>query len=97
MVKLEGLHVVTGAFGYTGRWIAHKLLEKGEKVRTLTNAIGRDDPFDGQVEIRGLMRGLVASKEEPRGTIKFSEWVAEKGNEIGRHYHNDLKERRYSK
>ena len=38
MVKLEGLHVVTGAFGYTGRWIAHKLLEKGEKVRTLKMA-----------------------------------------------------------
>ena len=50
-----------------------------------------------RAEIRGLMRGLVASKEEPLGTIKFSEWVAEKGNEIGRHYHNDLKERRYSK
>ena len=49
-----GLHVVTGAFGYTGRWIAHQLLEKGEKVRTLTNAIGRDDPFDGQVEVHPL-------------------------------------------
>ena len=50
----QGLHVVTGAFGYTGRWIAHQLLEKGEKVRTLTNAIGRDDPFDGEVEVHPL-------------------------------------------
>ncbi|SVA25005.1 uncharacterized protein METZ01_LOCUS77859 [marine metagenome] len=48
------LHVVTGAFGYTGRWIAHQLLEKGERVRTLTNAIDRDDPFDGQVEVHPL-------------------------------------------
>jgi NADH dehydrogenase len=48
------LHVVTGAFGYTGRWIAHHLLENGERVQTLTNAIGRDDPFDGQVEIHPL-------------------------------------------
>ncbi len=48
------LHVVTGAFGYTGRWIAHLLLENGERVRTLTNAIGRDDPFDGQVEVHPL-------------------------------------------
>ena len=51
MVKLEGLHVVTGAFGYTGRWIAHNLLERGAEVRTLTNSIGRDDPFDGRVEV----------------------------------------------
>ena len=51
MVKLEGLHVVTGAFGYTGRWIAHLLLERGAEVRTLTNSIGRDDPFDGKVEV----------------------------------------------
>jgi uncharacterized protein YbjT (DUF2867 family) len=51
MVKLEGLHVVTGAFGYTGRWIAHHLLERGAEVRTLTNSIGRDDPFGGKVEV----------------------------------------------
>lgn len=48
------LHVVTGAFGYSGRWIAHHLLEKGVQVRTLTNAIGRDDPFDGRVEVHPL-------------------------------------------
>ena len=51
MGKVEGLHVVTGAFGYTGRWIAHYLFEKGAEVRTLTNSIGRDDPFDGQIEV----------------------------------------------
>ena len=44
-------HVVTGAFGYSGRWIAKELLNCGHRVRTLTNAIGRDDPFDGQVEV----------------------------------------------
>ena len=48
------MHVVTGALGYSGRWIAHQLLDQGEKVRTLTNAVGRDDPFDGQVEIHPL-------------------------------------------
>ena len=48
------LHVVTGAFGYSGRWIAHHLLNQGVHVRTLTNAVGRDDPFDGQVEVHGL-------------------------------------------
>ena len=45
---------MTGAFGYTGRWIAHQLLDEGKRVRTLTNAVGRDDPFDGQVEVHPL-------------------------------------------
>lgn len=30
------LHVVTGAFGYTGRYIARRLLEAGHRVKTLT-------------------------------------------------------------
>ena len=50
----EGHHVVTGAFGYSGRWIAKELLSRGRTVRTLTNAIGRDDPFDGKVEVHSL-------------------------------------------
>ena len=48
------MHVVTGAFGYTGRWIAHQLLDEGKRVRTLTNAVGRDDPFNGGVEVHPL-------------------------------------------
>ena len=43
-----------GAFGYSGRWIAKELLNCGYRVRTLTNAIGRDDPFNGQVEVRPI-------------------------------------------
>ena len=45
------VHVVTGAFGYSGRWIAKELISRGKKVRTLTNAVGRDDPFQGMVEV----------------------------------------------
>ena len=48
-----------------------------------------------RAEIKGLMRGLVASDEEPLGTIRFSEWIERRGSEIGRYYHNDLKERIY--
>jgi NADH dehydrogenase len=51
---VKPLHVVTGAFGYSGRWIAHRLLEDDVHVRTLTNAVGRDDPFHGRVEVHGL-------------------------------------------
>ncbi len=50
----DELHVVTGAFGYTGRWIAHRLLDEGKRVRTLTNAVGRDDPFEGRLEVHPL-------------------------------------------
>ncbi|MEE8459133.1 MAG: NAD-dependent epimerase/dehydratase family protein [Phycisphaerales bacterium] len=50
MTRLTGLHVVTGAYGYSGRYIAHRLLEAGAEVRTLTNSPGRENPFGGRVE-----------------------------------------------
>jgi len=42
--------VVTGAFGYSGRYIAARLLEAGHNVRTLTNSPNRRNPFGGRVE-----------------------------------------------
>ncbi len=44
------LHVVTGAFGYSGKYIAARLLAAGHAVRTLTNSPLRANPFAGQVE-----------------------------------------------
>jgi uncharacterized protein YbjT (DUF2867 family) len=44
------LHVVTGAFGFSGRLIAKRLLEKGHAVRTLTNSRPAEDPFAGRVD-----------------------------------------------
>jgi uncharacterized protein YbjT (DUF2867 family) len=41
--------VVTGAFGYTGKYIARRLLNSGRKVKTLTAHAHRPDPFAGQV------------------------------------------------
>ena len=43
------LHAVTGAFGYSGRYIAARLLERGRKVITLTNSLSRPNPFGDQV------------------------------------------------
>lgn len=43
-------HIVTGAFGYTGKYIAARLLKEGVRVRTLTNSPNRANPFGGQVE-----------------------------------------------
>jgi NADH dehydrogenase len=42
-------YAVTGAFGYSGKYIAHRLLDAGHKVITLTNSTHRPDPFGGQV------------------------------------------------
>jgi len=45
------LHVVTGAFGYSGKYIATRLLKQGHNVRTLTNSMRRANPFGDQIEV----------------------------------------------
>lgn len=47
-----GADVVTGAFGYTGRYIARRLLETGRRVVTLTGRAGRPNPFGERVAVR---------------------------------------------
>ena len=42
--------VVTGASGYTGRYITRVLLSRGRRVRTLTGHPARKDPFGDQIE-----------------------------------------------
>lgn len=44
------IHAVTGAFGYSGKYIAQRLLDQGHKVITLTNSGNRPNPFEGRVE-----------------------------------------------
>lgn len=41
---------ITGAFSYTGKFVAMKLLARGEEVVTLTNHPNRPNPFNGQVK-----------------------------------------------
>jgi NADH dehydrogenase len=41
---------ITGAFSYSGKYIAKRLLERGEEVITLTNHPNRPDPFNGSVK-----------------------------------------------
>ena len=41
---------VTGAFGYSGRYITKRLLERGHEVMTLTNSPGRENPFGDKVQ-----------------------------------------------
>jgi len=43
------VHAVTGAFGYSGRYIAQTLLDSDQEVRTLTNSTGRSSPLSGRI------------------------------------------------
>ena len=43
------IHVVTGAFGFSGKYITERLLPAGHEVRTLTNSFNRENPFSGRV------------------------------------------------
>jgi NADH dehydrogenase len=44
-------HVVTGAFGFSGRYLTKRLLEAGFTVRTLTNSVHRQHPFGDRVAV----------------------------------------------
>lgn len=41
---------MTGAFGFSGKYIARRLLNAGHDVRTLTNSPDRENPFQGRVK-----------------------------------------------
>ncbi len=41
---------VTGAFGYSGKYIAHRLLDADTEVITLTNSLHRPNPFGERVQ-----------------------------------------------
>lgn len=45
---------VTGAFGYSGRYIAERLLAAGHQVLTLTNSVQRANPFGDRIEVAPL-------------------------------------------
>lgn len=46
----DQLCVVTGAFGYSGRYVAERFLEQGARVRTLTNSPPGGSPLADRVE-----------------------------------------------
>jgi uncharacterized protein YbjT (DUF2867 family) len=48
------LHVVTGAFSYSGKYITRLLLERGDRVRTLTNHAGSADTFSRPIATERL-------------------------------------------
>jgi len=46
----RGTVTITGAFSYTGKYVARRLLDRGYSVRTLTGHPGRVNPFGQAVE-----------------------------------------------
>jgi len=44
------LNAVTGAFSYTGKYIAQRLLSMGEEVRTITGRPDHENPFGDQLK-----------------------------------------------
>ena len=42
-------HVVTGAYGYSGKYITARLLAQGKQVHTLTNSTYRANPFGDRI------------------------------------------------
>ncbi len=48
-MESQTIHVVTGAYGFSGKYITERLLAAGYTVRTLTNSFDRENPFQGRV------------------------------------------------
>jgi NADH dehydrogenase len=85
------LNVVTGAYGYTGRYITRRLLAMGERVRTLTGHPEGESPFGDQVtafpfnfdspsELADSLRGATTLYNTywirfPRGEVTFERAV----------------------
>ena len=50
-MKRTKLHTVTGATGYTGRYITQLLLKEGHKVQSITGHPDRENPFGDRVPL----------------------------------------------
>ena len=51
MKHSEQIHTITGAFGYSGKYIAKRLLDQGHTVNTLTNSVHRENPFGDRIKV----------------------------------------------
>jgi NADH dehydrogenase len=81
-----GFDVVTGAFSYTGQFIARRLLADGRRVRTLTNHPRRPGAQDVEVDIAPLQfADRAALVESLRGAdvLYNTYWVRFRHGRIG--------------
>jgi NADH dehydrogenase len=47
---VQETHVITGAYGYSGKYMARRLLKEGITVKTVTNSYKRANPFGDKVK-----------------------------------------------
>jgi nucleoside-diphosphate-sugar epimerase len=96
---MSDIDVVTGAFGYTGRYITGRLLESGRNVKTLTGHPNRPNPFGDRIGVAPLdfeerrklaehLRGATTLYNTywvrfPRGDVTFERAVANSQTLIG--------------
>jgi uncharacterized protein YbjT (DUF2867 family) len=89
---MPDVDVVTGAFGYTGRYITGRLLDSGRSVKTLTGHPNRPNPFGDRIDVAHLdfedrrklteqLRGATTLYNTywvrfPRGDVTFERAVA---------------------
>ncbi len=66
-VSEREVHAVTGAFGYSGKYIARRLLSEGHTVITLTNSPDRRNEFQGRI------RAYPLNFDEPDGLAQALE------------------------
>src|SRR5688500_6732856 len=71
------MHVVTGAFSYTGSYVARELLSRGESVKTLSSAPDPGHPLSAKVAFGRRHFDEAALAEELRGaaTLYNTYWV----------------------
>jgi nucleoside-diphosphate-sugar epimerase len=48
------MDVVTGSFGYIGKYITRALLERCQAVKTITTHLDKPNPFGEQTEAAGI-------------------------------------------
>jgi uncharacterized protein YbjT (DUF2867 family) len=74
----ESFDVVTGASGYTGRYITRLLLSRGRRVKTLTGHPARANPFGDQIESAPFNFDRpddLARSLEGAGTVFNTYWI----------------------
>lgn len=73
-----GLDVVTGAFSFTGRFIARRLAAQGRRIKTLTNHVRRPGAEDIEAEVAPLQftdRDALVDSLRGADTLYNTYWV----------------------
>jgi short subunit dehydrogenase-like uncharacterized protein len=81
-------NIVTGAFGYTGKYITQRLLSMGERVKTLTGRSNHEKPYGNQLTTSPfnfdlIITCIIAGKSSPpRGKKHFNKSKRGKARDI---------------